>query len=268
MNEIAFRYSIHSELPINSETPASIGAKFVETLDALTRIDPTIFTDWEISDLPAMTSQPLAVARSRIADIVENNVSRDDLGEPEPDYRGYGAVAFNDKVVESRRVNLWIRTGGKFERTTSLETGEWNVLPDPAIVTYPIFKKALLAINAIWPPVWACAYAFKVDYFEVPLTPGAPLFPYSCFHIPWIGYLPASHTRRFVLPPPEIVTERTPDGGLLMIATEERLDPTNPKHLRRARTLLEAMFAGTGERPRPSPPPIRYPQMPPTSDRE
>jgi hypothetical protein len=246
LNEIAFHYSIRSALPMNSESPASIGEKFVETLGALTCIDPTIFTNWEISDLPAMTSQPLAVARSRIADIVENNVSRDDLGEPEPDYGGYSAVAFSDKVVESRRVHLRVHTGGKFERTTLLETGEWNVLPDPAIVTYPIFKDALLAINAIWPPVWACAYAFKVDYFEVPLAPGAPLFPYSRFHIPWMGYLPASLTARFVLPPPEIVTERTPDGGLLMIATENRLDPTNPEHLRRARIIVEKMISSTG----------------------
>ncbi len=47
--------------------------------------------------------------------------------------------------------------------------------------------------------------------------------------------------------PPEIVTERTPDGGLLMSAVEERLDPTNPEHLRRARILAETMVSRTGE---------------------
>jgi hypothetical protein len=246
INRIAFDYSIHSELPLISETPASIGAKFVDTLDALTRIDPTVFTNWEVTDIPAMTSQPLAAARSRIAGIVESNVGRDDLREPDPDYGGYSAVAFSDNVPPSRRIHLRIQTGGKSERTTWLETCEWNVLPDPAIVTYPIFKDALLAINKIWPPLWASAYAFKVGYFERPLAPGAPLFPYSRFHIPWMGYLPASPTKRFVLPPPEIVTERTPDGGLLMIATEDRLDPTNPEHLRRARIIAETMIAGTG----------------------
>ena len=258
MNQIAFDYSIRSELPINSETPASIGAKFVDTLDALTRVDPTAFTDWEVTDIPAMTSQPLAAARSRIADIVENNVSCDDFREPDPDY-GYSAVAFSDVPV-SRRIRLRIRTGGKFESTTSLQTGNWKVLPDPTIVTYPIFKGALLAINATWPPLWACAYAFKVDYYEVPLAHGAPLFPYSRFHIPWIAYLSAPLATRFVLPPPEITTERTPDGGLLMIATEDRLDPTNPEHLRRARILVEIMFTRTGHQPSPPPPPIRMPQ--------
>jgi hypothetical protein len=245
MKQIAYDYSIRSELPLKLETPASIGAKFVETLDALTRIDPTIFTNWEITDIPAMTSESLAAARSRIADIVENNVSRDDFREPEPE-SGYSAVAYTDKVTESRRIHLRVHTGGKFERTTWLETSDWNVLPDPAIVTYSIFKEVFLAINAIWPPVWASAYAFKVDYFEVPLAPGAPLFPYSRFHIPWMGYLSASLTKPFILPPPEIITERTPDGGLLMIATEGRLDPTNPEHLRRARIIAETMIVGTG----------------------
>ena len=246
MSEVTFNYSIRSELPFDSESPASIGAKFVETLDALSRVDPTVFTNWKVTDIPALTSQPLAVARSHIAEIVENNVSRDDLSEPEPEYGGYWAFAFADKVVESRRVHLRVQTGGKSERTTLLQTGDWKVLPDPAIVTYPIFRSALLAINAIWPPVWACAYAFKVDYFEVPLAPGAPLFPHTRFHIPWMGYLPASPTKPFVLPPPEIMTEGTPDGGLLMIATEDRLDPTNPEHLRRARIIAETMIAATG----------------------
>jgi hypothetical protein len=245
MNRAGFKYSIHSELPFGSESPASIGAKFVETLDALSRVDPTVFTNWEVTDIPAMTSQPLPVARSRIAEIVENNVSRDQLREPDPGY-GYSAVAHTDTVDASRRIYIRIRTGGEPERVVSLQTSEWNVLPDPAIVTYSLFKDALLAINAIWPPLWACAYAFKVDYFEVPLAPGAPLFPYTRFHIPWMGYLPAAPTKRFVLPPPEIVTERTPDGGLLMIATEDRLDPTNPEHLRRARIIVETMIAGTG----------------------
>jgi hypothetical protein len=45
--------------------------------------------------------------------------------------------------------------------------------------------------------------------------------------------------------PREILTERTPDGGLLMTAAEERIDPDNPEHLRRARILAEAMIVCT-----------------------
>jgi hypothetical protein len=48
--------------------------------------------------------------------------------------------------------------------------------------------------------------------------------------------------------PAEIATERTPDGGLLMSAVEERLEPTNPEHLWRARLVLETLMSRTGIR--------------------
>jgi len=84
-----------------------------------------------------------------------------------------------------------------------------------------------------------------MDYYKSPLIAGTPLFPYSRFHIPWLAYLSAPIAARLDLPP-EIVTERTPDGGLLMSATEERLDPTNPEHLRRSRILAETLITRTG----------------------
>ncbi|HEX8828991.1 MAG TPA: hypothetical protein VF778_12855, partial [Xanthobacteraceae bacterium] len=104
------------------------------------------------------------------------------------------------------------------------------------------FRAALLATNVSWPPVWACAYASKMDYEKSPLFPGAELFPFSAFHIPWLGYLSAPLAAGLELPA-EILTERTPDGGLLMSATEERLDPTVPEHWRRARVIAEIMIA-------------------------
>jgi hypothetical protein len=58
-------------------------------------------------------------------------------------------------------------------------------------------------------------------------------------------YLSAEHAVGVTLGR-EILTERTPDGGLLMIATEERLDPTNPEHVRRARILAETLIDRTG----------------------
>jgi hypothetical protein len=115
-------------------------------------------------------------------------------------------------------------------------------LPDPALVTFPLFKAALLAINTNWPPCWACAYAYRMGFDKSPLFPGAELFPFSVFHIPWLGYL-SSPLASGLEPPPEILTERTPDGGLLMSATEERLDPTVPEHWRRARMIAEIMIA-------------------------
>jgi hypothetical protein len=246
MSELAFDYSIRSELPSRPESPAQLGSRFVSTLDALTKVDPTVFANWEVMDYPAMASTPLADARDHISAFIKKNVYRDDSGKARPQF-GYSAGALVIRNNKSRRVSLRIKTGGTNKGDTSLQTGEWNVLPDAAIVTYPIFKSALLAINANWSPRWACAYAFRVNYYEEPLIAGAALFPYSLFHITWIGYLSASLVSGLKLPQ-EILAEHTPDGGVLMTATKDRIDPTNPEHLRRARILAEVMIERTGQK--------------------
>jgi hypothetical protein len=121
---------------------------------------------------------------------------------------------------------------------------------------------ALLAISAAWNAQWSYAHAIRNDVVKVPidLAPGVPAFridaapevpldptfPKSAFHVPWITYLSADRAAGVTLGR-EILTERTPDGGLLMSATTERLDPMNPDHARRARILAETMIACTKE---------------------
>jgi hypothetical protein len=241
LNALAFNYSIR--LPLADRPAGSdwLGAKFLATLDALTELDANIFPDWEVGDLPAMKGYPLAVARSRIAEIIGHNVQRDEYGLPQPK-DGYIAAAHTTFAARSRRMRLWIGMG---DNTLWLKTGDWKVFPDPVIVTFPLFKAALLLIHSIWPSPWACAQAFRSNTVEIPsptgrgyslesgpMIPADPTFPRSIFHIPWITYLSASLASG-IEPPPEIQTERTSDGGLLMIATEERLDPDLPEHARR-----------------------------------
>jgi hypothetical protein len=245
MKSFRFGYSVRSRLPGVPETPAAVGAKFLQTLDALNRINP-IFGDWHVIDCRARSGRPLATARPHIAALIENNVYRDDWDNPNP-HNGYAAVAKTGTSVDPRSMNISINAGGKRAGDINLRAGEIGIPPDPAIVTYPVFKAALLATNATWSPTWADAYAFEMGYWESPLVPGMPVFPYSLFHMPWLAYLSAPLAAGVKLPN-EILTERTPDGGLLMVAAEERLDPTNPEHLRRARILAEIMIARTGER--------------------
>lgn len=239
MSKFAFQYSVRLPFAARAVSPEWLGSKFLATLDALTQIDSNVFPDWEVGDLPAMKGFSLAAARPRIAEIISHNVSRDDLDRPEPE-SGYTAVAHTTIATKSHRMTVWVDQG-----VVWLNAGDVMVAPDPAIVTYPLFRGALLAINAIWQQTWACAQAFRVGYAKAPLYPGAALFPYSRFHIPWIVYLGPSLLGSGVSFP-DIKTENMSDGGLLMTATEERLDPTNPEHLRRAHILAETMMARTG----------------------
>jgi hypothetical protein len=251
----AFRYSVRLPFTAGPVTPEWLGSRFLATLDALTKIDSNIFPDWEVGDLPAMKGYPLAVARSRIAEIIDHNVSLDDAGHPEPE-SGYTAVAHTTIVARSLRMTVWADHWSVW-----LKAGDEMVAPDLAIVTYPLFRAALLAINAIWQQQWACVQAFRYNYTKVPvhggtgyrleslpMLPQDPTFPYSIFHIPWIAYLSAALATGVQLAP-EIATERTADGGLLMTATKDRLDPDNSEHARRARIIAETMIAATGYQP-------------------
>ncbi|HTV26532.1 MAG TPA: hypothetical protein VMF32_01995 [Xanthobacteraceae bacterium] len=196
MNEITCDHSVRFGLAASPEAPKSIGAKFIETLDTLDRIGPTVFGDWQIMDFRARSAFPLAAARHRITSLIERNVSRDQLGNPEPVY-GYTANAFTQPADKSRGVSLWIKASGIEKSQNFLKTGSWQVLPDPAIVTYPFFKAALFAISSIWLVPWACAQAFRSNTVKapvhggrgyrlenLPMIPADPTFPESIIHIP------------------------------------------------------------------------------------
>jgi hypothetical protein len=257
MGRAPFSYSIRATRTVHLESPSAIGERLVCTLDALSQCDPSIFTNWEITDRSTKSFVPLAAARSRIGSVIEDNVSRDDQSEPDPFY-GYSVMAHTGGVVTPRRVTLWIIAGGKNPGHIWLQTGFWQVPADPSIVTYPIFKDALLALVANWSLPWMSAHAFRSNSAMVPVHGGAgyklesrpmlpqdPTFPRSPVEIPWIGYLSAALSAGVKLSP-EIATERTTDGGLLLITTDDRLDPDNPGHLRRARIIAETMIACTG----------------------
>jgi hypothetical protein len=245
MTERPFRFSIYSGMPQRRETPAVIGAKFLDTLDTLSGIDP-LFADWKVLDVPAMASLPLAVARRRMTTIVENNVARNKREEPVPE-SGYGAIGVTGNAIPSRIVKFWVEAGALFADEMMLNVGDILYPTDPLILEYGLFRQALLATSAIWKPDWAAVSAIRGGYWKEPIIPGAPLFPYSAFHIPWIAHLSPALSTGFVVPPSDVRTEHAPGGGLLLSAIEDAFDPTNPEHLRRARLLAETMIAHTGD---------------------
>jgi Immunity protein 52 len=239
MNERPFFFGISYGLPGRCESPAVIGAKLLDTLDALSGIDP-LFADWIVPENPTMTSWPLAVARPRIAAIVEDNVVRDKSGQAQPK-SGYGFITVTKNAIPSRIVKLFIRGGSPDRDELMLLVGDPLYPTDPAIVKYDLFREALLATSTIWRPAWAVVKAAWL-YSKEPTAPGGSQFPDSHFNFPWMAYLSPARSLRFALPA-GIRTERAPDVGLLMTTTEEPFDPTNPEHLRRARILAETMIA-------------------------
>ena len=71
------------------------------------------------------------------------------------------------------------------------------------------------------------------------------------FKVAWIAYLSPALAAGLT-PPPEIVCERTPGGGMILSAVLDRLDEANPEHMRRSRILEAIMMerVGTQEPPK------------------
>jgi hypothetical protein len=239
-------YDVQSAWFGRPEAPAEVANKYLGTLDRLEHAH-ALFNDWRTSlgglDDPTLT---VASLRPSFTEWVWKGAVRDDYGEPDPE-DGYQLFAWAAAAREtetepgSRIVSFYARAGGRWDGSCEFKVGDYLFPPDPAFVTYPIYRDALLAMVAVWQPPWANAQC--AIWGQRPTSPPAlPPFPYSRFQMPWISYLSAERAAG-VNPPNVVAIERTPDGGLLMTATEERFDPENAGHMRASLAIAEIMMA-------------------------
>jgi hypothetical protein len=135
-----------------------------------------------------------------------------------------------------------VTAGSDYEGKSSFELNPTPLSPppDPAVITYRMFKGVLLAMISVWPAPWANARC-SIWGEKPPTLPGEPPFPYSGYQMPWISYLSAERAGPLG-PLSGVISERTPDGGLLMSATTDKFDPTNLTHMRRSHHMAEIMI--------------------------
>ncbi len=180
------------------------------------------------------------------ASYVEHNISIYD-GEPDPmgGFRVVFGLGIEPESAEKLGIlKCLVRDGSPVKNYFLFEVGESTMPPVPDRVNFFFYRHVLLDGVSIWPSDWA-----NVRCSLWGATPAEacvdPTFPYSHFQMPWMSYLSAERAAK-VKPPAGIVTERTPDGGLLMIAAETRLDPQDREHMKRSRALAEIMIEHVG----------------------
>jgi hypothetical protein len=244
-----------------------LGEKFVRILDAISEAAPEV-GKCRLGKSPYRGDYlTMDEARGKITRWVEGNPATiDDV--PDPEY-GHLLIAMNEAGRSPKNVIVSANVGGRFGDSVDFDVGSVGIPSDLETVTYPLFRAALQAIIAQFPPVWAKARLYipsgsnetvpvddppllarRARPGNISLAPGIPPHPNSSYHRPWLSYLCAPLTKGLI-PPVGVPCERTADGGLLMIAAEERLDPTNPDHMRRSRAMAEVMIARAGNPPRP-----------------
>jgi hypothetical protein len=244
---VSLLYKLTAVWPLVADTPANIGQKFLRTLDALSTLEEWL-NDWVTDD--GKTFYPIDKLRNSMTEWVASRVFIDDLGE-EDESNGYSVFAlsnFHQAWPVGCTTSFHVNAGSTTELSDFAQF-EVGARPprttDLAFITFDLYKAVLLTIIGIWPSYWANASCWIWGQ-DPPTQPGEPPLPHhSGFQIPWISYLSPEAAAGFA-PPAGIETERTPDGGFLMIATRERFDPYNAEHMRASRIILEIMIARRG----------------------
>jgi hypothetical protein len=180
-------------------------------------------------------------ARQNMTALVETNVQLDEWGDPQPD-DGYNLIANNKYNQTSRNVSVIVHAGAK-----SLHN-EWNINfgagsrspADPSMITYPIIGGIFRTMTSIWPTPWAMVRGSAVEHEYRPGVIGRTSAETFRHDISWMGYLSAELACGFTAPP-ELISEPTADGGVLMMSNEERPDPADPDQMRRSDLLGSIM---------------------------
>jgi hypothetical protein len=209
-----------------------LATKFSRLIDRLADINP-VFSDWIwLGD----NKQPILFAsiRTHLAEKIAAAIVRGDYGEPEP-IDGYSFGALNSLNETPRLLSLSVHAGSWAKSSVYSNTAEigtdWYVQPDPAILTFEIFKAALLALAESFEATFCVA--FSGDLAD--LWPGGRKFRFG-----WINYV-SPRFAPLITPPKTALVEYRPNGGLLMAATDETFITANPKHLAVARDIEAAI---------------------------
>jgi len=236
-------FMITSNWTKDTLTPAEIGVRLRDMLHRLEPLDPAM-SNWLMGE---RRWAPLPKTEAGMTRLVERLVSRDDDDQPEP-VHGYGVLVKGSRIPSkygaSDSINIKVDAGGIWRNGVRIELGEF-IPADPAIVTYAVFRGAVEAVAAAWPCPWVFAYVWTPDNVPMPPWDGVtPLWEWKpdqgrerrWFEVAWVAYLSAPLAKGLT-PPPEILCEPTPGGGLILSSVLERINEANPDDMRRARAL-------------------------------
>jgi hypothetical protein len=102
--------------------------------------------------------------------------------------------------------------------------------PDPALITFALWRAILLILVETWEATWAEASpeGIQSEWRGIPVR------------CAWMNYV-SPRFAPLITPPPGAIVEYRPNGGLFLAATDELFQLGNPAHLARAREIEAAL---------------------------
>ena len=211
-------------------TTQEIAHRFDALVEALAPIHPAFRKGWVwIKD----DGIPYEAIRADLVRAIEAGKATDDNGTPWPDggYRFSVLSAFDDISPPSLEMSLedgWLAP--YFWANVLAISTPFNVVPEPSLCSYDVICAAMLAGCEIFEADSCIAYTDALTDLD---EPGA------C-KIGWMTYI-GPEPAPLITPPPDVIVEHRPNGGLFMAVTRENFDVSNPAHVAAAREILAAV---------------------------
>jgi hypothetical protein len=233
MMNSTFHYCISARWGLRLETAQSLAARLRHLIAKFRMIDPILghWYDWRSETQVA----PLDLAPEALTRKVAESIVRKEDGTPSKSGGYYFSTVNNDRNSRGPRDFVLVINGGSDARRNfaTLDT-EFGVVPDPDVVTYAIFKAAVLAMSECFEAVYCDAFPSDLHALWVDGGRKTP-----ALRLAWISYV-SPRFAPLVTPPPSAIVERQSNGGLLMAAADETFVTSNPQHLAAARDILAA----------------------------
>lgn len=222
----AKQFSIYAKWPARREGPKEVADRLRGFLDQIAYLDDSL-SHWSIGKKRFLYN----AVRYDLAALIERNVNHDELGAVQRD-AGYAIIGGSQN--DRQRFVLMGDVGGIYRYP------QWNWLwfhtasgrpANPEVATYTLMRAVVLAMIAYWQPLFALC-----DSSE--LAPDQDRFGW--FREGWMSYVPPQHIDRVDLVGVPF-SERTPDGGLLLSATNQAFRADVSAHVDGARRISQAL---------------------------
>jgi hypothetical protein len=147
---------------------------------------------------------------------------------------GYSASTWNG-LDDPQGLSLRLHVGAYSRRLYPNEVEIEGLRPGNALVDAAILKRVLLTLAECWDADWGVVETWAYEGLTVDAN-DKPLLPYGG----WLTYLSHELAQK-VSPPRDVLAERTPDGGLFMLVSEEPFDAANPTHVTRLDAIQKSL---------------------------
>jgi hypothetical protein len=233
------KYEFIARWGARKEDPQSCGARLAVMLRALASVHPA-FARWnEQGRTPAEWNRPFCSMPPQAGELAKQ-FARHPEQRVAGRERGYSVAAWNGRENDPHGAAFMVAAGdgnqwapNPFANSVDVDL-DARCSENADLVNAEGMCGILLAVIAGWDP----DSAEVMDRKQLScLAPGEHL-PH--FRAGWMSYVGPRYAPH-VVPPPQVISERVPGGGLLMLATREPFDISNPVHRASADAIQRAL---------------------------